>query len=88
MVLIDVDRFKLVNDTLGHAAGDRMLVLIAQMLRQQCRTLDAVGRMGGDEFLVILPMTTAEEAMAFVTRVQRSVAGLWNAATRSSGAPR
>jgi diguanylate cyclase (GGDEF)-like protein len=76
VVLVDVDRFKLVNDTLGHAAGDQLLVLFGQTLRQQCRTLDAVGRMGGDEFLVILPMTTAEEALAFVSRVQRSVAGL------------
>ena len=76
VVLVDVDRFKLVNDTLGHAAGDRLLVLIGQILRHQCRTLDAVGRMGGDEFLVILPMTTAEEAMAFISRVQGSVAAL------------
>ncbi|HTG83635.1 MAG TPA: diguanylate cyclase [Gemmatimonadales bacterium] len=76
VVLVDVDRFKLVNDTLGHAAGDRLLVLIGQILRQQCRTLDAVGRMGGDEYLVILPMTTAEEAMAFISRVQSSVAAL------------
>lgn len=76
VVLVDVDRFKLVNDTLGHAAGDRLLVLIAQILKQQCRTLDAVGRMGGDEFLIILPMTTAEEAMAFITRVQGSVSAL------------
>jgi diguanylate cyclase (GGDEF)-like protein len=76
VVLVDVDRFKLVNDTLGHAAGDRWLVLIGQILRQQCRTLDAVGRMGGDEYLVILPMTTAEEAMALISRVQGSVAAL------------
>jgi diguanylate cyclase (GGDEF)-like protein len=76
MVLVDVDNFKLVNDTQGHPAGDRLLILLAQILRQQCRTLDAVGRMGGDEFLVILPMTTAEEALAFVKRVQRSVAAL------------
>ena len=71
---IDVDRFKLVNDTLGHAAGDRLLVEIASAIRQQCRSLDAVGRMGGDEFLVILPMTSADEAQIFAARVQRAVA--------------
>lgn len=76
VVMIDVDRFKLVNDTQGHGVGDRLLVEIGRILRQQCRSLDAVGRMGGDEFLVILPMTTAEEAGSFVDRVQRAVSRL------------
>jgi diguanylate cyclase (GGDEF)-like protein len=70
LVLIDVDRFKLVNDTLGHAAGDRYLVLISQVLRQKVRTLDVVGRLGGDEFLVMLPMTSASEALVFINRLQ------------------
>jgi len=76
VVMIDVDRFKLVNDTRGHGTGDRLLVELARILRQQCRSLDAVGRMGGDEFLVILPMTSAPEAQVFVTRVQHAVAQL------------
>ena len=76
VVMIDVDRFKLVNDTQGHGTGDRLLVEISRILRQQCRSLDAVGRMGGDEFLVILPMTSAEEARNFVDRVQRAVGRL------------
>jgi diguanylate cyclase (GGDEF)-like protein len=76
VVLFDIDRFKLVNDSLGHPAGDRLLVLIGELLRQQCRTLDAVGRIGGDEFLVILPMTSPEEAMSFVARLQQRVAAL------------
>jgi diguanylate cyclase (GGDEF)-like protein len=74
VVMADVDRFKMVNDTLGHAAGDRLLIEIATALRQQCRSLDAVGRMGGDEFLIILPMTSADEAQVFASRVQRAVA--------------
>jgi diguanylate cyclase (GGDEF)-like protein len=73
VVLIDLDYFKQVNDTMGHAAGDRLLVLMAEILRQQCRTLDAVGRLGGDEFLVILPMTTPDEAMVFVSRVLHDI---------------
>ncbi len=73
VVMIDVDRFKLVNDTLGHGAGDRLLAELSRILKQQCRTLDAVGRMGGDEFLVILPMTTTAEAMIFVERVRVAV---------------
>jgi diguanylate cyclase (GGDEF)-like protein len=76
VVMIDVDRFKVVNDTLGHAAGDRLLTELSRILKQQCRALDAVGRMGGDEFLVILPMTNAEEAGVFVRRVQRAVSQL------------
>lgn len=73
VVLIDIDRFKPINDTLGHAAGDRLLILLADTLQQQCRTLDTVGRLGGDEFLVVLPMTSADEAMVFVRRVQKQV---------------
>jgi diguanylate cyclase (GGDEF)-like protein len=76
VVMIDVDRFKLVNDTQGHATGDRLLVEIGRILKKQCRSLDAAGRFGGDEFLVILPMTSAAEALSFVSRVQRAVGSL------------
>lgn len=86
VVMIDVDRFKLVNDTQGHSTGDRLLVEIGRILRQQCRSLDAVGRMGGDEFLVILPMTSAEEARSFVHRVQRAV-GILEHTVPEFGAP-
>ena len=73
VLLLDLDRFKVVNDTLGHAAGDRLLINVARVLRQQCRALDVVGRLGGDEFLVILPMTKPAEAQVFVARVQASL---------------
>jgi diguanylate cyclase (GGDEF)-like protein len=73
IILIDLDRFKDINDTQGHAAGDRVLVEVAGMLRQQVRSLDVVGRLGGDEFLVILPWTSSEEAMVFVHRLQRAM---------------
>jgi diguanylate cyclase (GGDEF)-like protein len=68
IALIDLDRFKVINDTLGHAAGDRYLVNLGELLRQQARTLDVAGRLGGDEFLVILPMTSCEEALVYVER--------------------
>ena len=70
IALIDVDRFKLINDTLGHAAGDRYLVMIGQVLSRHVRALDVVGRYGGDEFLVILTMTSAAEALTLVNRLQ------------------
>jgi diguanylate cyclase (GGDEF)-like protein len=76
ILAIDLDRFKLVNDSLGHAAGDRYLVEVARALKQQARTLDSVGRMGGDEFLVVLPMTTADEARAYLDRVITSLTAL------------
>ena len=76
VVLIDVDRFKLINDTLGHAAGDRYLALVSQVLMKHVRTLDVVGRLGGDEFLVILPMTSASEALVFINRLQAGLADL------------
>jgi len=73
VLLLDLDRFKVVNDTMGHAAGDRLLVQVGHELRKQCRALDVVGRLGGDEFLVILPMTKPSEAKVFVARVQAAL---------------
>ena len=55
LFLIDLDHFKIVNDTVGHDAGDRVLVDVAQLLRQAVRSSDLVGRWGGDEFVVLMP---------------------------------
>ncbi len=73
VLLLDLDKFKIINDSMGHAAGDRLLMLVAKVLRQQARALDIVGRLGGDEFLVVLPMTKPTEAQVFVGRVQANL---------------
>lgn len=74
VALIDLDRFKLVNDTLGHAAGDRFLVHVGELLRRTMRSLDVAGRIGGDEFLVILSMTSVAEARVFADRLRAGLA--------------
>jgi diguanylate cyclase (GGDEF)-like protein len=75
VMFIDVDAFKLVNDTLGHAAGDTVLVAVAGRLRASLRTQDVVGRLSGDEFAVFLENTTGfAEARATAQRMLDNVA--------------
>lgn len=76
IVLLDLDNFKLVNDSGGHAAGDELLRAVGRLLKEQCRQPDVVGRLGGDEFLVMLPMTSPREAMVLVGRVQACLLSL------------
>jgi diguanylate cyclase (GGDEF)-like protein/PAS domain S-box-containing protein len=62
VLMIDVDRFKFVNDTLGHQAGDELIVRIAQLLVDRLRDSDVIARLGGDEFAVLLPRADSEAA--------------------------
>ncbi len=74
VLMIDLDRFKQVNDRWGHAAGDRVLVATAQVLRDELRGADLGARYGGEEFLAILPSTAAVPAMEVAERIRAGIA--------------
>ena len=73
-VLLDLDHFKAVNDEHGHDAGDRTLVAVARALGERLRAEDYLGRMGGEEFLALLPDTGEEEAAAVAESLRRCAA--------------
>jgi diguanylate cyclase (GGDEF)-like protein/PAS domain S-box-containing protein len=80
VLVLDLDHFKLVNDSLGHAAGDELIATVAELLRDRLRASDVLGRMGGDEFAVVLPRVdvngatrTAEDLLAAVRAITPSV---------------
>ncbi|MFN2331813.1 MAG: diguanylate cyclase [Halomonas sp.] len=74
LLMIDIDRFKAINDTLGHAEGDKGLRLLADTLRYHLRQSDLPCRIGGEEFVVILPGMSPEEATAVAWRLLRQIA--------------
>jgi len=79
VLLLDVDRFKLVNDSLGNASGDQLLVQIAQRIKTCLRQDDVLGRVGGDEFAVLLDdVTGEEEACSVASRIQQALAISFN----------
>ena len=73
VVMCDIDKFKSVNDTYGHQAGDAVLVQVARILEGAAREVDRVGRYGGEEFMLILAGTVLDAAVTFAERVRRDV---------------
>ena len=74
VAMLDLDRFKSVNDTYGHQAGDAVLRRLAKILKATAREVDVLGRYGGEEFLAVLPGTELHDAAVFAERVREAVA--------------
>ncbi|MGE6792224.1 diguanylate cyclase [Pseudomonas guineae] len=74
--MLDIDFFKKVNDNYGHAAGDNVIRALANLLRQRLRRIDSLGRYGGEEFLVVLPDCTAEQAWGVLDEIRQRFAEL------------
>ena len=73
LIMIDIDHFKMVNDTLGHKAGDKVLVEIAARIMAELRPYDVVGRYGGEEFLIGIPCADVKKGMNVAERIRVSI---------------
>ena len=73
LAVADLDLFKRINDTYGHQAGDKVLRLISSILSKQCRSTDFVSRYGGEEFVILMPGTSAEQAALAVDKIRKAV---------------
>lgn len=73
VIFLDIDNFKSYNDTFGHVAGDVVLQKTADIIKNSIRTVDIVGRYGGEEFVIILPGTKEEGAVAVAERIRKSI---------------
>jgi diguanylate cyclase (GGDEF)-like protein len=76
IIMFDIDYFKQINDTYGHLVGDLVLQRVAQVVCAEIRSVDLVGRYGGDEFVILLPQTSAQEALSLADRIHASVAAI------------
>jgi len=74
IIMIDIDHFKEINDTFGHLVGDSILKAFAQLLRQQLKGKDTPARFGGDEFILLLPETSLQQAMAVGESIREKLA--------------
>ena len=75
-VLIDIDEFKDINDQFGHDSGDKVIMSVAGLLQSNIRTFDILGRLGGDEFIMLLPNTQLDEALVIAERLRMKIENL------------
>jgi diguanylate cyclase (GGDEF)-like protein len=73
VIMFDIDHFKEVNDTFGHTIGDQMLQHVTRVACTELRSVDVIGRYGGEEFVIILPMTNAKKAFPLAERIRVGV---------------
>ncbi len=76
VVVFDLDHFKRVNDTFGHLAGDRVLIETVRVVKQALRTSDMLGRIGGEEFVVVLPGVSGQQARLMAERMRKMIAAI------------
>jgi diguanylate cyclase (GGDEF)-like protein len=88
VALLDIDRFKVINDTYGHLVGDQVIKEIARTLSSMLREYDMAGRFGGEEFSLLLPQTRAVDAFRIAERVRANIAGLSIIAPGATGGER
>jgi diguanylate cyclase (GGDEF)-like protein len=75
-MFLDVDKFKRINDTYGHQAGDEVLRSVANVIQSQLRVGDTIARYGGEEFVVLLPQTAGHHAREIAERIRATIAGI------------
>lgn len=75
VLLIDIDHFKSVNDNYGHLVGDELLFQFSQLLQEECRDTDHVGRWGGEEFIILIPNTNLSSAVLMAEKIRETIEG-------------
>jgi diguanylate cyclase (GGDEF)-like protein len=73
IMMLDIDNFKNINDSNGHATGDKVIIALVQLASAKLRHLDAIGRLGGEEFAILMPETAIKEAMIVAERLRKSI---------------
>jgi len=76
VVMFDADHFKRVNDTYGHDVGDDVLIALAKIMQKNARSVDLPARLGGEEFIMLLPETSGTDALAMAERLREAVEGM------------
>jgi diguanylate cyclase (GGDEF)-like protein len=74
VIMLDIDHFKHINDQFGHNAGDQVLQFLAKLMQKSLREVDSIGRIGGEEFAIILPQTDKERALELAERLHTTIA--------------